>query len=369
MLPLIPISRASITELEGEYVAQAVQHAWGQDFYIWIDRFEKEFAAWCHAAHCIATSSATGALDIALQTLGVTAGDEVILADTNWIATAAPIARLGARPVFVDVDAATYCIDAKLTARAITDRTRAIIATHIYGNVCDMQSLLRLGVPVIEDCAEALGSRLLGRPVGGLGSMAVFSFHHSKSMTSGEGGALVTNDVDLYDTAWQVANHGRQRGQQRQIWSESIGVKYKMSNIQAALACAQLQRLPAMISRRQQILRLYQANLALPGIKISGDQIGVTNGAWMPIADFAYPLGFEQAAQCFQEDNIQVREFFPPLSSMPMFEPAATPIAAYLHRQCICLPCWPDMTTADILRVVNALRRTLGLESLVDLQQ
>ena len=369
MTTLIPISRPQIGDLELQFVADAVLNGWNQNYYQWIDRFEREFAQWCQVNHCIATSSATGALDIALQTLGVTAGDEVILADTNWIATAAPIVRLGARPVFVDVDAATYCIDAKHTARAITDRTRAIIATHIYGNVCDMQGLMSLGVPVIEDCAEALGSQVLGRPVGGLGSMAVFSFHHSKSMTSGEGGALVTNDAGLYSTAWQVANHGRRREQTRQIWSEAIGVKYKMSNIQAALACAQLQRLPAMVARRQQILRLYQANLRLPGIRISGNQIGATNGAWMPIADFAYPLGFEQAARCFREDGIQVREFFPPLSSMPMFEPASTSVAAYLHQQCICLPCWPDMTTDEILRVVNALRRALGLEGLVDLQQ
>lgn len=347
----------------------AVQHSWGKDFYVWIDRFEREFAAWCKVRHCIATSSATGALDIALQSLGIGAGDEVILADTNWIATAAPIVRLGARPVFVDVDPATYCIDPQHVARAITGRTRAVIATHIYGNVCDMDALLAMGLPVIEDCAEALGSSLRGRPVGSMGTMAIFSFHHSKTLTSGEGGALLTNQDDLYDQAWCISNHGRDRRQTRQIWSQQIGVKYKMSNIEAALACAQLQRLPDMIAQRQAIMDLYHRNLALPGVRISGQQVSAINGAWMPIADFAYPRGFQQAAEIFQRYNIQVREFFPPLSSMPMFEPAATPVAAYLHQRCICLPCWSDMTHSDVLRVVNAVREVLGLESLVDLQQ
>jgi len=366
---MIPISRPSITDLERHYVDQAVQHAWNQNFYLWIDRFETQFAAWCGTNHCIATSSATGALDIALQTLGIGVGDEVILADTNWIATAAPIARLGAKPVFVDVDPSTYCIDPKHVANAVTSRTRAIIATHIYGNVCDMDALCRFDLPVIEDCAEALGSIKGNRHVGQLGDMAVFSFHHSKTMTSGEGGALVMNQKSLYDAAWQIANHGRARGQSRQIWSQGIGVKYKMSNIEAALACAQLERLPELVARRQQILAMYHKNLAVPGVRVSGQQAGIINGAWMPIADFAYPRGFQQAAECFRQDNIEVREFFPPLSSMPMFEPASTPVAAYLHQRCICLPCWPDMTHSDVLRVVNAVRRVLSLESLVDLEQ
>lgn len=369
MQTMIPISRASIGTLEQQYVLDAVQHAWGKDFYVWIDRFEREFAAWTGADHCLATSSATGALDIALQTLGVGPGHEVILADTNWIATAAPVVRLGARPVFVDVDAKTYCLDTSQVARAITDRTRAIIATHIYGNVCDMSMLCALGIPVIEDCAEALGSRWQGTHVGNQGVMGIFSFHHSKSMTSGEGGALICRDANIHARAWQIANHGRARDQQRRIWSEAIGVKYKISNIQAALACAQLQRLPELIGQRQRIMRLYQLNLDVPGVRISGSQPQCDNGAWMPIAEFAQRGAFARASTVFQQHHIEVREFFPPLSSMPMFESADTATAHDLYDRCICLPCWPDMSDQDVLRVVNAVRAVLDLEGLVDLQQ
>ena len=152
---------------------------------------------------------------------GIGPGDEVILADTNWIATAAPIVHLGAKPVFVDILPDTWCIDPALAEAAITPRTKAIIAVHLYGNLCDMDRLLAIGekhgIPVIEDAAEAIGSVYHGKRAGSMGEFGAFSFHGTKTLTTGEGGMFVTNDAELYERVLTLSNHGRARGQTRAV--------------------------------------------------------------------------------------------------------------------------------------------------------
>jgi len=195
-------TKPSITGLEERYAADATAHGWGARCYDYIVRFEAGFSAWLGSDHAIATSSCTGALHMGLAALGVGPGDEVILADTNWIATAAPIRHLGAEPVFVDVSPESWCIDPAAAERRVTPRTRAIIATHVYGNLCDMDALLdlgrRVGVPVIEDAAEAIGSQWHGRRAGSMGLFGTFSFHGTKTLTTGEGGMFVTSDPALF---------------------------------------------------------------------------------------------------------------------------------------------------------------------------
>ena len=366
----IPISRACIGELDQAYVQHAVQHSWNDDFYEYIDRFEREFAAWCGTQHAVATSSATGALHIVLQALGVGPGDEVIMADSNWIATAAPVVQLGARPIFVDINPQDFCIDPQAARRAMTTRTRAVIATHLYGYVCDMESLLDLGVPVIEDCAEALGSQWRSKPVGCLAHAGVFSFHHSKTMTAGEGGILVCNDKDLYDRCWQISNHGRARGQQRRMWAEAVGMKYKMSNLQAALACAQLEQLPGFLECRQMVWQIYaKAFRYLNGVTLPEPRESTINGAWMPVVIFDTQDQNHMAQRLFQQQGIEVREFFPPLSSMPMFDTVINANSQLMHERALCLPSYSDIKMSDLLTVIDAVRQAAGSQGLVDLEQ
>ena len=179
----IPLARPSITQLEIDYVADAVTNGWGAHCYDYIHRFEKAFRAHLNVKHAIATSSCTGALHMGLAAIGVGAGDEVILPDSTWIASAAPITYLGATPVFVDVLPESWCIDPKQVEAAITPRTKAIMPVHLYGNLCDMDALLEIGrrhgIPVIEDAAEAIGSVWHGRRAGTLGLFGVYSFHGS----------------------------------------------------------------------------------------------------------------------------------------------------------------------------------------------
>ncbi|MDD5228100.1 MAG: DegT/DnrJ/EryC1/StrS family aminotransferase, partial [Methylococcales bacterium] len=284
-------TKPSITEKEVEYATDAARNGWGDRCYEYIERFEQSFKQHLNVNYAIATSSCTGAMHMGLAALGIGVGDEVILADTNWIATAAPITYLGAIPIFVDILPYTWCIDPAQAEAAITPKTKAIITTHLYGNLCDMDALLALGekykVPIIEDSAEAIGSVYHGKRAGSMGRFGVFSFHGTKTVTTGEGGMFVTNDEQLYETVLTLSNHGRSRNQVKQFYSDMIGFKYKISNIQAAIGCAQIERIDDLILRKREILSYYRQHLVnLPFIQINPEPAETINGAWMPTVVF-----------------------------------------------------------------------------------
>lgn len=357
----IHYTKPSITELEVSYATDAAANGWGDRCYDYIHRFESLFASHLGVSHAIATSSCTGALHLGLHGIGVGPGDEVILADTNWIATAAPIVHLGARPVFVDILPDTWCIDPSLVEAAITPRTKVIIAVHLYGNLCAMDDLLaignRYGIPIVEDAAEAIGSVWHGRRAGSMGTFGTFSFHGTKTLTTGEGGMFVTSDTDLYERVLTLSNHGRSRTQTKQFWPDVVGFKYKMSNIQAAIGCAQMERIDGLISRKQSILAAYRNHLDhLDCIRLNPEARGTVNGAWMPTAVFAPESGVtrEVLISAFRSQNIDARVFFHPLSSLPMFEPCPRNVHAWdIPTRAINLPSYHDLSTVDIVRVAT----------------
>jgi perosamine synthetase len=361
--PRIYYTKPSITELEVAYAADAARNGWGDRCYEYINRFEEAFKAHLGVKYAIATSSCTGALHMGMAALGIGSGDEVILADTNWIATAAPIVHLGATPVFIDILPDSWCIDSKLVEAAITPRTKAIIAVHLYGNLCDMDRLLAIGekygIPVIEDSAEAIGSIYHGKKAGSMGKFGSFSFHGTKTITTGEGGMFVTDDADLYETVLTISNHGRAKGQTKQFWADTIGFKYKMSNIQAAIGCAQIERINELIDRKRDILKYYREYLeCLPGISMNPEAVGTVNGAWMPTAVFSPETGitrdYIQAA--LRAENIDARVFFHPLSSLPMFEDKSLNFNAWdLPNRSINLPSFHDLTDRELSTIVNIL--------------
>lgn len=366
MTDRIVYTKPSMTELEMRYAADAAVNGWGARCYDYIDRFEREFRTHLGSGFAIATSSCTGAMHMGLAALGIGRGDEVILADTNWVATVAPIVHLGATPVFVDVLAETWCIDPAEVERHVTPRTKAIVATHLYGNLCDMDALLeigrRTGIPVVEDAAEAIGSQWHGRRAGSMGLFGTFSFHGTKTLTTGEGGMLVTDDAALYERVLTLSNHGRTRGQTRQFWPDAIGFKYKMSNIEAAIGCAQLERIDELVARKREILAAYMIRLcALPGIGMNPEYPGTVNGAWMPTAVFHPATGITREALLagFEAANIDARVVFHPLSSLPMFESRPENVNAWsIPERAINLPSYHDMSEADIDRVAETLVAT-----------
>lgn len=356
-------TKPSITTLETEYATDAAANGWGNQCYDYIIRFEKMFQEHLGVDHAIATSSCTGAMHMGLAALGIGAGDEVILADTNWIATAAPIVHLHAKPVFVDIDPVSWCIDPAAAERAITPKTKAIVATHIYGNLADMDALLaigeRHGIAIIEDSAEAIGSVWRGRRAGSMGRFGTFSFHGTKTITTGEGGMFVTSDKELYEKVLTLSNHGRARAQKKQFWPDAVGYKYKMSNIQAALGCAQMERIEELTARKREIFRIYRGLLdGIPGVSLNPEPAHAVNGAWMPTAVLDRQLGLarEDMIAAFAEANIDARVFFHPLSSLPMFEAVADNVHAYdIPERAINLPSYHDMTDEQIARVAHVI--------------
>ncbi len=365
MKPRIPYTKPSITDLEVAYATDAARNGWGEHCYEYIHRFEQAFRTHLGVKHTIATSSCTGALHMGLAALEVGAGDEVILADTNWIASAAPVVYLGAKPVFVDILPDSWCIDPALVEAAITPRTRAIMAVHLYGNLCDMDRLLdigkRYGIPVIEDAAEAIGSQYQGKPAGSMGAFGSFSFHGSKTLTTGEGGMFATNDANLYEKVLTLSNHGRARGQTKQFWPEVVGYKYKMSNIQAAIGCAQLERIEELVSRKREILKYYRERIeVLSGVAMNPEPPGIVNGAWMPTAVFDAHTGVtrEILQAAFAAENIDARVFFHPLSSLPMFiDEPQNRLARAIPLRSINLPSFHDITSVEQDQIVDVIRR------------
>ena len=365
----IPYTKPSITELEIRYAMDAATNGWGERCYEYIGRFEQAFKAHLSVKHAIATSSCTGALHMGMAALGIGPGDEVIMADTNWIATAAPIVHLGAKPVFVDILPDTWCIDPELAEAAITPRTKAIVAVHLYGNLCDMGRLLAIGakhgIPIIEDAAEAIGSVWHGKRAGSIGRFGSFSFHGTKTVTTGEGGMFVTSDDALHERVLTLSNHGRSAAQTRQFWPDMVGFKYKMSNVEAAIGCGQLERVEDLIAAKRRILVAYRERLAGLPVRMNPEPAGTVNGAWMPTVVVDEGVGFDRDRLLadFKAAEIDGRVFFWPLSGLAVparVGPGGTPVAAAIHRRAVNLPSYHDLDDAGIDRVCDVLERHLG---------
>ncbi len=350
-------TKPSITELEVSFANDAAANGWGDNCYAYIDKFQGLFQDFIGSKFVHATSSATGALHLGLAALGIGAGDEVILADTNWIASAAPIVHLGARPVFVDILPDTWCLDPKAVEKAITKRTKAILAVHLYGNLCHMDSLEEIankhGLHLIEDAAEAIGSHWQGQQAGSRGVFGIFSFHGTKTITCGEGGTFVTNDADLYEKVAMLNNHGRKVGDTRQFWASELGYKYKMSNVQAAIGCAQMQRAKELIARRREIFFAYYEllkeveHISMNPVPRNGEEYGY----WMPSVVFSKASGITQtkALQHFAKHDIDGRSFFAPLSLQANFTRQPQNIISHdIYLRAINLPCYHDINAEQI---------------------
>ncbi len=362
--PRIHYTKPSITELEIRYATDAAANGWGEHCYDYIRRFEALFREHLGVKHAIATSSATGALHLGMAGAGIGPGDEIILGDINWIASAAPIVHLGAKPMLVDVLQDTWCLNPAAVEAAITPRTRAILAVHLYGNLCDLDALREIGkrhgIPVIEDAAEAIGSIWHGRRAGSIGIFGAFSFHGTKTLTTGEGGIFVTNDDALYERVLTLSNHGRARGETRQFWPETIGYKYKMSNLQAAIGCAQMERAQELIAGKRRVFEYYRTALSGLPLCMNPEPSDTVNGFWMPTLVVDKDAAFDREALLagFQAENIDGRVFFWPLSMLPMFrQHPQNRVSHSLYRRAINLPSYHDISNADQDRVIECITK------------
>jgi perosamine synthetase len=369
-----------VTELEVQFVADAAANDWYREAGKSVGLFEREFADYLGVAHAAAVPHGTSALHLAMLALGVGPGDEVIVPDSTWVATAAPLAYEGATPVFADTDPVTWGISAASVERCLTPRTKAVVTVDLYGGTPDMGALLAVtsprSLPILEDAAQAIGSSWQGRPAGALGDVAVFSFHGTKTLTTGEGGMFVTDRDDLFARASRLRDHGRTPNDHRFFVTDELGYKYRMSSLQAAFGRAQLQRIDQLLARKRQIFEWYEARLRdVPGLSLNPSVPGMHNTYWMVtvVVDPGYGLETRDLMARLDDADIDSRPFFPPLSSLPAFDGYATaheargrnPVAYDLAARSVNLPSALMLTEADVDRVCEALVSILGAKEAV----
>ena len=280
----ILLSGSSVSPLEVFYAADAALIGWNENCFDYLKRFEEAVCRTLGVKYAIATPSCTAALHLALLTIGVGPGDEVILPDSTWVASANPVAYTGATPVFVDVCEDDWTIDPEAVRRAVTPKTKAVIPVHLYGHPCKMDEINAIarefGLYVIEDAAESMGSLYHGRHTGALGDMGCFSFHGSKTVVMGEGGVFTTNDERLYARAKFLGDQAKHPT--IRFYNEEVGYKFRLSNLQAAFGLGQMERLEEIVAKKRQVFHWYQEELeGVGGLTLNPELPGIRNNFWM----------------------------------------------------------------------------------------
>jgi perosamine synthetase len=365
MRSFIPISEPSITDLEIEYVTKAVQSTWISSLGEYIDRFESGFARFCDSEYAVAVSNGTVAIHLALVSMGIEEGDEVIVPDLSFVATANAVLHAGARPVFADIDPYTLCLDPEDFRKKITSRTKAVMPVHLYGHPANMPAINEIakeyGLLVIEDAAEAHGATINGKKVGSWGHCATFSFYGNKNITTGEGGMITTDDASLYHTLKYLRDHGMSK--EKRYWHTQLGYNYRLTNLQAALGCAQLERIGDIMSKRQQVFEWYQKNLdGLEGISLNRTYAWATNAYWLITLEV--DRFSEQDRDVFisrlKERGVDSRPFFYPMSEMPYLKTDAhTPVAHEIYKKGINLPIFYGLREKDVAYICEVLKELL----------
>lgn len=357
----LPVSSPSITRKEIEYVTAAIASGWVSSLGEYITAFEEKFAEFCGSKYALTCSNGTTALHLALVTLNIGEGDEVIVPDLTFVATANAVKYTGATVVPVDIDSETLCIDPDAIESAITDKTRAIIPVHLYGHPANMPVIMQLaqkhGLLVIEDAAEAHGAEAQGRKVGAWGDCACFSFYGNKVITSGEGGMITTNDKAFYDRARHLRDHAMDP--EKRYWHSEVGYNYRMTNLQAALGLAQLERIDEILNKKREIFSWYEDALTdVAGIKLNRCAPWAKNVYWLVIMEIE---GLDESKrdrfmQELRKFDVDSRPYFYPLSAMSEYPDVDTPETYRIYQSGINLPSYFDMEKRDVDRVCDALK-------------
>ena len=357
----IPIYRPSLDGNEKIYVNECLDSSWISSRGEFIAQFEKEFRNFIGIEHATSVSNGTVALHLALVTLGIGHGDEVIVPSFTYIASVSSIAHTGATPVFVDSLEGSWQMDPADVKEKITPKTKAIMAVHLYGHPCEMDELVKIAkeknIFLIEDCAEAFGSLYNGKHVGTFGDLATFSFYGNKTITTGEGGMVVTNDETLYDRAYHLKMHGLAK--YREYWHDVLGFNYRMTNICAAIGLAQIENANDKIKKKRMLAEAYNKAFKNLPVKYHREQGNVFHSYWMYSILVDSPQTREELRDYLKKAGIETRPTFFPVHTMPMFSQRyqKLPIAEYLGWHGINLPSWPDLTDEDIQYITGTIAK------------
>lgn len=363
----IAVAEPSIGERELELVADAVRSGWVSSLGEYVTAFEDELASRCGVAHAVATSNGTAALHLALAVVGVGPGDEVIVPSLTFVATAAAVRYLGASTILADSDRAHWCVDPVDVAKRVSPRTRALVAVDLYGHPADMDALADItnehGLVLVEDAAEALGAAYRERPAGGLGSIGVLSFYGNKLITTGEGGALLTDDSALAERARFLRDHAMDPN--RRYWHGEIGFNYRITNLQAALGVAQLERLDEFLARKRAIAAAYRAGLQdIPGVILQEEAAWASSSWWMTTLriNAAHGVDRDELAARLRTDGVDSRPAFVPVHLLPPYrQQDPLPVAEAVGSEGLSLPSGTSLTDSELEYVIASVRRAVDL--------
>lgn len=359
----IPVSAPDLSGNEETYVLDAIRSTWISSTGPYVEKFESVFGMLCKANSAIAVCNGTVALHLAMLGLDVRPGDEVLVPSLTYVATANAVRYVGAEPVFVDVDAGTWCIDPLLLERGITRRTKGIIAVHLYGHPADMDAINRIaaihGLWVVEDAAEAHFATYKGRPTGTLARIGTFSFYGNKILTCGEGGAVVVDDP-LLDLRLRTLR-GQGMDPERRYYHPVTGYNFRLTNVACAILCAQIERHKEFIARRREIVSLYK--------KLLGDRCEYQHTAdwaepapWMMCVRFPSAQMRDAVAARLRKEQIDTRPFFVPLHQLPPFREKSAqrgeklPVTEAVSETGLCLPTFTGLSDSDVERICAVIQ-------------
>ena len=356
----IPWAQPRFTGREKEHLLEALESTWisGGPY---VDRFEAEFSSHIGSPYGLTVANGTVALQLAALVLGLGLGDEAIVPGFTFVAPANMVLAVGAKPVFVDIDARTWCIDPEAVERAITPATKAIFAVHLYGNMCDMDSLQRIaqtrGLALVEDAAEAAFSKYRGQQAGSFGDLGCFSFQATKTITMGEGGFVATPRADLNTKMRVIRDHGMRKD--KRYWHDEVGFNFRLTNLQAALGYAQFEAVEEILASRSAMYQRYLERLqGVEGITLQHFSEHVEPAVWavaLRLDPAAFPPNRDAAMARLSEVGIETRPGFYPFSVMPLYQAPPLKVAEEVAAQVISLPSFPALTESEIDHICGEL--------------
>jgi perosamine synthetase len=360
---MIPVYKPYFTGREKEYVNQCLDSTWISSKGEFINRFEKGFAEYIRSPYATSVCNGTVALHLALEAIGVGPGDEVIVPTMTYIASVNTIIQVGAKPVFVDSIEDTLQVDPVDVRKKLTQKTKAVMVVHLYGQACEMDELVSIcrahKLLLIEDCAEAFGTLYKGQHVGTFGDVATFSFFGNKTITTGEGGMVVMKDKAVFDRAYHLKTQGV--SPTREYWHDAVAYNYRMTNICAAIGLAQLENVDAILAKKRQIAQWYKDGLKDLPLKTHDEQPDTVHSFWMCSIILDDAEVRPALREHLKQAGIETRPLFYPAHTLPHCATAQSfPVADSLGARGINLPSYPDLSKSDVDSICAEIRAFLA---------
>ncbi|MEO8413534.1 MAG: DegT/DnrJ/EryC1/StrS family aminotransferase [Ginsengibacter sp.] len=355
----IPVYRPSLNGNEKKYVNECLDSTWISSKGEFIGKFENGIANYIGVKHAASVSNGTVAIHLTLLALGIGPGDEVIVPTLTYIASVNAIVYAGATPVFVDSLHDTWQMNPQEVMKKITSRTKAVIAVHLYGHPCEMDTITKIcrenNIFLIEDCAEAIGSQYKNQHVGTFGDISTFSFFGNKTITTGEGGMVMTNDETLHDRVLHFKGQGLAK--HREYWHDIIGYNYRMTNVCAAIGLAQLEQINSFLENKRRVADFYKNAFKGSAIEFHGEATDIYHSYWMCSILVDEPAKREPLREHLASNEIETRPLFYPIHTMPMYSGKYQkyPVAEDLGWRGICLPSYPSLSMEDLEYITDKI--------------